>query len=231
MGFSRSLPGLLDSAVACATHHAVRSQRLMCCAPPRSPSLLQVKYSDRFVEELHLPVEKLDFGPTKPVITFDPADCGFSDMVRCIQQTLGIQLPPSARQQTISAQFRELQHWFTSSSRCVQTPIVLPVAASESALVDRVTCARRHSGRLERRAAASADPAVRRLRRCAVTPRACCTSARTFPPAASSTTTSCSAPEPSQSAARVCATAHRPSASAHTVSYSFATCPCRAVLC
>lgn len=43
---------------------------------------MQVKYSDRFVEELHLPVEKLDFGPTKPTISFDPADCGFSELVR-----------------------------------------------------------------------------------------------------------------------------------------------------
>jgi hypothetical protein len=52
-------------------------------------NLLQVKYSDRFVEELHLPVEKLDFGPTKPTISFDPADCGFSELVR-----LGQHAPP-----------------------------------------------------------------------------------------------------------------------------------------
>ena len=48
--------------------------------------MLQVKYSDRFVEELHLPVEKLDFGPTKPTISFDPADCGFSELVRLLGQ-------------------------------------------------------------------------------------------------------------------------------------------------
>ena len=47
--------------------------------------MLQVKYSDRFVEELHLPVEKLDFGPTKPTISFDPADCGFSELVRPLE--------------------------------------------------------------------------------------------------------------------------------------------------
>jgi hypothetical protein len=46
---------------------------------------MQVKYSDRFVEELHLPVEKLDFGPTKPTISFDPADCGFSELVRHVK--------------------------------------------------------------------------------------------------------------------------------------------------
>lgn len=28
--------------------------------------MLQVRYNDRFVEELHLPVEKLDFGLAKP---------------------------------------------------------------------------------------------------------------------------------------------------------------------
>ncbi len=33
------------------------------------------------MEELHLPVEKLDFGAAKPTITFDPADCGFSELV------------------------------------------------------------------------------------------------------------------------------------------------------
>ena len=113
--------------MACGTHYAIRSKRLMCCAP-HSQSLLQVKYSDRFVEELHLPVEKLDFGPTKPVITFDPADCGFSDMVRCIQQNLGIELPLSARQQTVSA--RTVQRTAGTGSlrhQAVQTPIRLPV--------------------------------------------------------------------------------------------------------
>ncbi len=42
-----------------------------------------MKYSEQFSEELHLPVEKLDFGETKPQITFDPANCGFSHQVSC----------------------------------------------------------------------------------------------------------------------------------------------------
>ena len=40
----------------------------------------KVKYADRFTEDLHLPVEKLDWGQQKPTIAFNPAECGFATL-------------------------------------------------------------------------------------------------------------------------------------------------------
>ena len=40
----------------------------------------KVKYADRFTEDLHLPVEKLDWGTQKPTIAFNPAECGFATL-------------------------------------------------------------------------------------------------------------------------------------------------------
>ena len=55
-----------------------------------------MKYSEQFSEDLHLPVEKLDFGEIKPQITFDPANCGFSHQVPCSAAALR-SCPPSCR--------------------------------------------------------------------------------------------------------------------------------------
>lgn len=46
---------------------------VVCLSKYSAQTLLQVRYSERFVEELHLPVEKLDFGQAKPqLLVADP---------------------------------------------------------------------------------------------------------------------------------------------------------------
>ena len=40
-----------------------------------------MKYADRFTEDLHLPVEKLAWGPSKPAIAFNPAETGFATLL------------------------------------------------------------------------------------------------------------------------------------------------------
>lgn len=53
--------------------------------------MLQVRYSDRFVEELHLPVEKLDFGQAKPPL--QAAEAGTSQAWPPVARPL-LQLDP-----------------------------------------------------------------------------------------------------------------------------------------
>lgn len=68
-------PRFTPAGARACRHAAPLSRRRSVCEGT------QVKYSEQFSEELHLPVEKLDFGETKPQITFDPANCGFSHQV------------------------------------------------------------------------------------------------------------------------------------------------------
>ena len=41
-----------------------------------------MRYADQFTEDLHLPVERLDWGPAQPAVAFDPAQAAFATQAR-----------------------------------------------------------------------------------------------------------------------------------------------------